>query len=689
MKNFLQNISEAERQTLQDRITSFLTEENLPVFFEEQPVAALILASLECCADEHDVTPLVGTLLMIAKASERANAALLYLESLEHLDFVALFNNRDERELFLFLRDSFPVLCGWLRRARRLLIDELQHHVAERELNRHDGIEKKLDILNRRAQRLQALLNTLLSTTGDVFVIVTDARGHIRNVSLSVQEILGYRQNDVEGKPSELLHPAKWVESGNTLTIHKMLMANGYWNGELPYQHRNGEQLQAVVSLTNVHGLNGERLGTVCLGHDISEHRRMQQQLLEYTNDLQQIVEERRRDLDESEELYRLLIEDINEGYFIAKGGRFIFTNKAFDRITGYSRDELKHLGFLDLIHERSLNHARSWWLRVMDGAHVPAAELMVQRKGTSKAIVECKAQPLKLRGEAHVIGMLHNITEKKKMERQLQRYVGNLEKMVAERTAELENSIRELKSTQFQLVKSQKLAGIGILAAGVAHEINNPLQALLLKSQYIMRHIDDTHEVTRSTRDIIDYVNRMAEIVRGLSKYARTVKDDVRSAPVNLITVIKESLELAYHTRNFGDVVVRREFNTVQPVLGNEGQFQQIFINLIVNAIDAMEGRGQLTLRLDKEGEMVVARVSDNGCGIPPEHMDKIFTPLFTTKPSGKGTGMGLHVAYRIISEFGGDIAVKSTVGQGTTFTLSFPAAAADPGETLTPTTI
>ncbi|RJO65661.1 MAG: PAS domain S-box protein [Myxococcales bacterium] len=650
----------------------------------EREKAVAILDAFEQSSPRDDPRFLASFLLQLAEPRADCplprHPALTAVRALGQLKYDVAERLDDNRRL-AFLQQEAPLIEDRLQRTHGEILTLL--HVRAEATRPPSAAPSTAESTSSLSGVPQAALGrSLLSLTGDYFVLHLDSAFAILDASPSTAKILGFQRGELVGSGLAELFDPKFEESGRQELFFQQLKQQGNWEGEAILRCWDGRELYAHLSLTRL-GDAALADGFLAIGRDLSEQRALQEKLVSYTTDLQQIVAERNSDLEESEERYRQLIEGINEGYFIAQGERLIFVNKAFATITGYTRTELNDMRFLDLIIVRSEEGARTWWWKVAAGGLSRPVELLIRRKDGKKAVVECKAQRLELRGVPHVIGVLHDITEKKKMERRLQRYVQDLEKIAAERTKELEMSLQELKSTQFQLVQSEKLAGIGILAAGVAHEINNPLQALLLKSQYILRHIDRQLEVKRSVRDIIQYVNRMAEIVRGLSKYARTVKNEKDWTAVDLVEIIKESLELSYHTRNFGDVIVKRDFGTIPPVIGNKGQYQQIFINLIVNAIDAMEGKGKLTLRLKPyDPHTVLAEVEDTGCGIPEENLDKIFTPLFTTKPSGKGTGMGLHVAYRIVTQYGGDIKVRSATSKGTVFEIFFPVAEGKPAQ-------
>ena len=264
----------------------------------------------------------------------------------------------------------------------------------------------------------------------------------------------------------------------------------------------------------------------------------------------------------------------------------------------------------------------------------------------------------------------------------EVEKYTTRLEKSVAER----EEALAELQATQAHLVQSEKLAGIGILASGVAHEINNPLQGVLSKANKILREVDEKDAVMNSANKIKDYSKRIADIVKELSSYARDARNEGRST-IDLKMLIEEALKMAAYSRAFADISVIREFTDIPPVIGNTGQLQQVFVNLITNAVDAMDGKGDLILRTwieadptgntgsfqrRKEDKAAFVEVIDTGAGIKEEDLARIFNPLFTTKEPGKGTGLGLSVVHRILAASGGKIDVWSETGKGTTFRIS-----------------
>jgi len=232
---------------------------------------------------------------------------------------------------------------------------------------------------------------------------------------------------------------------------------------------------------------------------------------------------------------------------------------------------------------------------------------------------------------------------------------------------------ITEEQRLQEQLIQSEKLAGIGILASGVGHEINNPLSGIIGMAEAALEE-EDASTMRSYLTDIVNCSQRISEIVKGLRSYCRSAKQDELS-PVDMNEVLEESLKMVLLATKTRPVEVVKKFQSLEKVKANLGEIQQIFTNLITNAFQAMNGReGVLTLTSRSLKDMVEVEVGDNGIGIPQKHLAKIFDPFFTTKKIGEGTGLGLNIVYRIVTKYGGTIEVESKEGEGTAFRLRFP---------------
>jgi PAS domain S-box-containing protein len=229
------------------------------------------------------------------------------------------------------------------------------------------------------------------------------------------------------------------------------------------------------------------------------------------------------------------------------------------------------------------------------------------------------------------------------------------------------------------QLQISEKMASIGLLAAGVAHEVNTPLTGISSFTQMLLDGADPADPRTVLLEKIERQTFRAAKIVNGLLTLSRPGTPGGERRELDLNGVILDVLSLLEHQFEVGRIKVRRELSeTPVPVAGIEHQLQQVFLNLFLNARDAMPRGGWLTITTRVDGHDAIAQVSDTGSGIPPEQIARIYDPFFTTKAIGRGTGLGLSISYGIVNEHGGAIRCDSAVGQGTRFTLAFPAAAA-----------
>ncbi|HEX8822669.1 MAG TPA: ATP-binding protein [Archangium sp.] len=281
---------------------------------------------------------------------------------------------------------------------------------------------------------------------------------------------------------------------------------------------------------------------------------------------------------------------------------------------------------------------------------------------------------------------MAHSLCEKWELLRQSHRRMDDLERAVEERT-------RALAEANMRLMRAQKLEALGRMSAGLAHEVNNPLSYVLSNLRHVQMGLEKllcTQEAQRegedlreACRDAVFGAERIARIVQDVRLFARL--DEPAKEPVDVREVVEHAVSLAGTTLRPGIRVVR-DFQEIPRVLGNDVGLGQVFLNLIVNAAHALEGRSEPCIRLGlarcADGRVAV-EVQDNGCGISPEHLGRLFEPFFTTKPVGMGTGLGLSICHGIVTRLGGDITVDTVSGQGTTFRVLLTPAS---GEALEP---
>jgi PAS domain S-box-containing protein len=363
--------------------------------------------------------------------------------------------------------------------------------------------------------------------------------------------------------------------------------------------------------------------------------------------------------LRQSEATARAVLESASEGIIlIDASGRMTLVNAAAERMFGYPRTELLGRPLEVLLPERSRGPHVAHRTRYFDEPHVRpmgiGLDLAGLRQDGSEFPVEISLSHVAGPGGGVAIAFIHDITERKRIEGQLQRQ-------------------REI------LYQSEKLAALGTMAAGIAHEMNNPLGIITTRIEVMLldaeqqrlpaQVIDDLQVLHRASQ-------RVARIAASLRSFARHTPND--RVPLDLNAVVDESLQLMQKPLAAENIrVVTALDRTLPPILGEATTLHQVLMNLLTNAREAMPGGGQIRLETgpaERPG-WIRLLVADTGPGIPAEEISRIFDPFFTTKRTG--TGLGLSVTYGIIQEHGGTVDVQSRPGEGTTFILGFPTTA------------
>ena len=387
---------------------------------------------------------------------------------------------------------------------------------------------------------------------------------------------------------------------------------------------RDGAERDVAVSTTPL-VLNGQLVGTVATLRDITEPKQAQDTLAR------------------SEARYRHLFESASDAIAtFDANGRFTTFNHAAENISGYRRDELLGLWFAPLLPDDELPKALGHFQKALAGETGLFETSFIRKDGEIRTIQVTYSTPQK---DEEVLCIIRDVTDQKML--------------------------------QEQLIQSEKMSAIGQLVSGVAHELNNPLAGISAFAQLLLTEKRFPPDQRTAAEMIYAEARRASRIVQNLLTFARQHKPERASASVN--QVLDDTLELrGYELRVRGIEVVRDYDDDLPETLADAHQLQQVFLNLITNAEQAMEKRQRDTQRLlvrtRRAGAVIRIEVEDTGPGIPPNLLERIFNPFFTTKPTGSGTGLGLSISLGIVREHEGRIWAENAPSGGARFTIELP---------------
>jgi two-component system NtrC family sensor kinase len=430
-----------------------------------------------------------------------------------------------------------------------------------------------------------------------------------------------------------------YVNPEDRKTFQEKIERDGYVKDmEVEFKKKNDEKITVLLTGHSIKNEKGETVGYQGINLDISERKRIENELRE------------------ANEFFMNLIESSVDGIIAAdmKGNIFIF-NKGAENLTGYTAEEVIGKIHITKIYPEGVAKEIMKKLRSSEyggvGKFIPTQLNVVNNAGQEIPIQLSAALIYDGAGrEIASVGIFTDLRPRLMMEKKLQ-------------------------ETHLQLVSSEKMASLGKLAAGIAHEINNPLGGVLIYSSLMMEDLPQEDLKRGDLARIVQEAGRCKEIVKSLLEFARQTEPKVEPTDIN--RAITEGLFFLENQALFHNIRIIKELDPFLPfVKGNAGQLKQVFMNIIVNAAEAIHGSGTLTITTSAapDRKSVLVEFTDTGEGIPEENLTRIFDPFFTTKDVGKGTGLGLATSYGIVEEHGGKIRVKSKVGEGTTFTIELP---------------
>jgi PAS domain S-box-containing protein len=421
-----------------------------------------------------------------------------------------------------------------------------------------------------------------------------------------------------------------------------------------------------------------------------------------------------RRALERSEEMFRTILENIEDGYFeMDVSGRFTFMNPAFCRVMGKPEEEIRGKSCRVLFDRHNADALTSVLERIRATGE-PVRFFQIEIRNKDQGVVSTESSISLVLDKAGRVsgfrGLMRDVTERKRLETSLKEQNAMLEEMkrnLEQSHAEVSMAYKGLKDAQAQIVQAEKLASIGQLAAGVAHEINNPMGFITsnlntlekylgrIKSYLVavreaendlpadvgaeLRRKRDACKIDLILDDIFNVVGeslegaeRVKKIVLDLKSFSRNDAPEITMADVNACIESTVNIvwnEIKYRAR------LHKELGDLPLIRCYPQQLNQVFMNLLMNAAQAMEGMGDITVRSRYAEGWIEVSVTDTGCGMSKENLERIFDPFFTTKERGKGTGLGLAISFDIVRRHGGQIKVESEQGRGSTFTVRLPA--------------
>ncbi|MFP4557502.1 MAG: PAS domain S-box protein [Bacteroidales bacterium] len=409
---------------------------------------------------------------------------------------------------------------------------------------------------------------------------------------------------------------------------------------------------------------------------------------------------EAQKALQQSEERFKLLFEQAPVGYqSLDEDGYFLNVNETWLSMLGFTKEEVIGKSFIDFISSEHKDEFKKQF-DIFKAQGSIKVEFNILRKDGVKRIIELNGKiGYTSQGEfKQTHCTLNDITERKEVEIQLENYKNHLEHLVKERTEEyeaaneeltatneelmnhrqkLEDALEKLQSAQKQLVQSEKMASLGVLAAGVAHEINNPLNFIqggtLAIEKFIARNSSEHLPLLEKYLNAIkEGVNRSAKIVSSLGHFSRNNEHDLAECDIhkvldNCLVMLNSQI---IHRVN----IVKKYSESSIIVRVNEGKIHQVMINILQNALHAINDEGTVTIETSPDEKKCNVWISDTGCGIAKKHMTKVTDPFFTTKDAGQGTGLGLYIANNIVEEHFGSLEIDSELNQGTIVKISLP---------------
>ena len=478
--------------------------------------------------------------------------------------------------------------------------------------------------------------NILASMQGGLFTIDKDAR--ITSFNRAAEEITGFKKEEVLNKKCYTVLRSNICKSKCRLK-RTLETGESMFDCEAIIKDKTGKEIPVNVTTSALRSSDNEIIGALEIFRDLTERKELWDQLREERDKAQQYLN-----------VARVIIVALNEK------GEVTLINKRGSEVLGYKEEEIVGKNWFDFCVPTKTRHkVREFFLNLIAGEF--------------KAVEYYENPILTKDGEERIIAW-HNTTLKDKKGQ----IIGTLSSG---------EDITERKLTEAELLRSEKMASVGQLAAGVAHEVNNPLAGILVYIKLLLKKYEQNKLQTEDTKRQLEKIGKETErcsrIIKNLLDFSR--QTEVKLRPVNINKVIEATFEIIGHQISLENIKIEEKLCPSLPhILVDFDQIQQALMNIMLNAAQAMPDGGDLTITTSVVEEIKIGNsirdavkidISDTGVGIPKENLDKLFTPFFTTKEKGKGVGLGLSVVHGIIERHHGKITIESNPVDGTTFSI------------------
>jgi two-component system NtrC family sensor kinase len=518
-------------------------------------------------------------------------------------------------------------------KATRLIWDLIQMEMEKTELER-----ERQRYQEETRKQTQVILDSL-----PYRVMVIDMDKTVQRVNRTFLKKNALTYEDVLGRPCYevrygLDRPCE--EYGRVCVLANQLeemKEKGVISTDLEYQDRNGETRFDVITIAPIYDEKGEIVQILEASRDVTERIRFQREAQKTGTFLEKVIKS-----------------TVDGIVVVDTRGNVLIFNEGMEQLTGYSAGEIIERGHLSSFYD--IDVARENMRKMRSDEYGSPGKL----NPTTMTVTSKEGKEIPVTLSASII----RIDEKE---------IGSVGVFTDMRG--VLKMRKELEDANIQLIQSQKISSIGRMAAGVAHEINNPLSAILLYTELLKENLEESPQGLEDLREIKDQTLRCKKIVSDLLEFSR--KSAGKASSFSLEDLLDKCLGLLVHKAQFQNIEVVKEFERDIPnMVADSVQLQQVFTNLFLNAADAMDGKGRLGIKAkyDRDRSMFIIRITDTGPGIPEHLRDKVFDIFFTTKPVGKGTGLGTSISQNIVKVHGGNISFECPPEGGTVFIVEIP---------------